>query len=108
MQQAIADNKKKYESRYGLVPEFKAGMHFGKVCAGEVGIIKRDVTYSGDVLNTAARIQGKCNEYNVKFLSSDELLSKLQLKEFYKSVSIGDIELRGKGQKIALSSIEFT
>lgn len=106
MRQAIEVKKEKYETRYGLVPEFKAGMHYGKVCAGEVGIIKRDVTYSGDVLNTAARIQGKCNEYKVKFLTSDELLSKLTLKNF-KIVPIGDIELRGKGQKIALSAIEF-
>jgi adenylate cyclase len=108
MMQSIADNKEKYMARYQLVPEFKAGMHYGKVCAGEVGIIKRDITYSGDVLNTTSRIQGKCNEYKVKFLTSDELLSKLSLKNFYKSKSIGDIELRGKGQKIPLSSIEFT
>jgi adenylate cyclase len=107
MRKAIHDNREKYKKRYGLVPEFKAGMHYGKVCAGEVGIIKRDITYSGDVLNTAARIQGKCNEYKVKFLTSDELLDKLLSKDFYTSTSIGDIELRGKGQKIALSAIEF-
>ncbi|HEY3430416.1 MAG TPA: adenylate/guanylate cyclase domain-containing protein [Cyclobacteriaceae bacterium] len=108
MQKAIADNKEKYEKRYGSLPEFKAGMHYGKVCAGEVGIIKRDITYSGDVLNTAARIQGKCNEFKTKFLTSDELLSKLSLTSFFKAISIGDIELRGKGQKIALSAIEFS
>lgn len=107
MMKSIADNKEKYEKRYNLIPEFKAGMHYGKVCAGEVGIIKRDITYSGDVLNTASRIQGKCNEYKVKFLTSDELLSQLHTKNFYKSTSIGDIELRGKGQKIALSAIEL-
>jgi adenylate cyclase len=105
MRQAILDNQEKYNGRYGFIPEFKAGMHYGKVCAGEVGIIKRDVTYSGDVLNTAARIQGKCNEYKVKFLTSDELLSRLSLKNF-KITPIGEIELRGKGQKIALSAIE--
>jgi adenylate cyclase len=107
MMQAIAVNKEKYLTRYQLVPEFKAGMHYGKVCAGEVGIIKRDITYSGDVLNTTSRIQGKCSEYRVKFLTSDELLSKLPVKSFYNSKSIGDIELKGKGQKIALSAIEF-
>lgn len=108
MQQAIADRREKYERRYGVLPEFKAGMHYGKVFAGEVGIIKRDITYSGDVLNTASRIQGKCNEYNVKFLTSDELLVKLPLNNFYKGISIGEIELKGKGHKIALSAIELT
>ena len=108
MQQAIADKKEKYERKYGVLPEFKAGMHYGKVCAGEVGIIKRDITYSGDVLNTASRIQGKCNEYNVRFLTSDELLKRLPAAGFYKGISLGDIELRGKGHRIALSSIELT
>lgn len=107
MMKAIGDNKEKYERKYGLVPEFKAGMHYGKVFAGEIGIIKKDITYSGDVLNTTSRIQGKCNEYKVKFLASDELLTKLPLKNFYKRISIGDIELKGKEQKIALSSIEL-
>jgi adenylate cyclase len=107
MLRAIEDNKEKYQNRYELIPEFKAGMHYGNVCAGEVGIIKRDITYSGDVLNTASRIQGKCNEYKVKFLTSNELLAKLRLQDFYRSISIGDIALRGKGQKIALSAIEI-
>lgn len=106
MQRAIANQKEKYVERYGLVPEFKAGMHYGKVCAGEVGIIKRDITYSGDVLNTTSRIQGKCNEFNSRFLASDELLSKLPAARTFSTVSIGEIELKGKGQKIALSSIE--
>lgn len=107
MLKAIAGKKEKYTIKYGLVPEFKAGMHYGKVFAGEVGIIKRDITYSGDVLNTTSRIQGKCNEYNVKFLTSDELLTKLPASALFRPVSIGAIELKGKGQKIAPSAIEI-
>ncbi len=34
----------------------------------EVGEIKRDISYLGDVLNTAARIQGKCNDYGEDLL----------------------------------------
>ena len=29
-----------YEKHYGLVPEFKAGIHYGEVMAGEIGVIK--------------------------------------------------------------------
>jgi hypothetical protein len=42
----ILKRKEKYLDRYGLVPSFKAGIHCGTVIAGEVGIIKRDITYS--------------------------------------------------------------
>jgi adenylate cyclase len=46
----IQRNKGKYLQRYGLVPSFKAGIHCGNVIGGEVGIMKREITYSGDVL----------------------------------------------------------
>ena len=103
----IRRRKEYYMEKYGMMPEFKAGLHSGPVVSAIIGDIRKEIVYSGDVLNTASRIQGKCNEYKVKFLTSDELLSKLSLKNFYRSKSIGDIELRGKGQKIPLSSIEF-
>lgn len=107
MQTAIEKKREQYLLRYGLVPEFKAGIHSGSVIAGEVGIIKRDITFSGDVLNTAARIQSKCNEYKVKILSSDSLLDQLKLEHDYTRQPLGDIELRGKGQRIALSTIQL-
>jgi len=107
MRRTIVGLKEKYEAKYGLVPDFKAGLHYGKVIAGEIGIIKRDITFSGDVLNTAARIQGKCNEYRVKILSSDELLQRLSYANAYKRIQIGSIELKGKETKVALSTIEL-
>jgi adenylate cyclase len=106
MRKTMASLKEKYMAKYGLVPDFKAGLHYGKVIAGEIGIIKRDITFSGDVLNTTSRIQSKCNEYKVKILSSDELLELLSYKNQYKRIPIGDIELKGKESKVALSTIE--
>ncbi len=107
MRKTIIGLKEKYELKYGLVPDFKAGLHYGKVIAGEIGIIKRDITFSGDVLNTTARIQSKCNEYKVKILSSDELLQKLRYEKNYHRISIGDIELKGKEIKVALSTLKM-
>ena len=107
MRKTIIGLKEKYEKKYGLVPDFKAGLHYGKVIAGEIGIIKRDITFSGDVLNTTARIQSKCNEYHVKILSSDELLQKLPYNKNYQRISIGDIELKGKEIKVALSTLKM-
>ncbi|MEJ0056119.1 MAG: adenylate/guanylate cyclase domain-containing protein [Bacteroidota bacterium] len=52
-----------YLAHYGLLPDFKAGLHTGMVTAVEIGELKRDIAYHGDTLNTAARIQSICNEY---------------------------------------------
>src|ERR1044072_7842417 len=89
----------KYLQQYGVIPSFKAGIHCGKVVAGEVGIIKRDITYSGDVLNTTSRIQDMCKEFNEEVRSSSDLLSELCLTNHYTAQPLGSIQLRGKEKK---------
>lgn len=62
-QQQFKSRSEYYLKAYGTIPVFKAGLHMGKVTAVEIGETKRDIAYHGDTLNTAARIQSKCNEY---------------------------------------------
>jgi adenylate cyclase len=99
--------KSKYLGRYGLVPSFKAGIHCGKVVAGEVGIIKRDITYSGDVLNTTSRILTLCKEFNAEILSSSDLIAELRLSKNYAARPLGSIKLRGKEKEVVLSSLSL-
>lgn len=98
--------KGKYMQRYGLVPSFKAGMHCGRVIAGEVGIIKRDITYSGDVLNTTSRILDKCGELNEEVIASSELLSELYSVRNYITRSLGAIKLKGKEKEVLLVALK--
>lgn len=92
----------RYFKRYGLVPSFKAGMHFGKVSTGIVGTRKKEVIYTGDVLNTASRIEGQCNHHNVNLLLSKDLLNKIPNENHFEFVKIGEISLRGKTSCITL------
>jgi len=103
----IEQNKQKYLSNYNLVPGFKAGIHFGIVIAGEIGVIKRDITFSGDVLNTTSRIQGMCKELHVDVLFSEELAQQLRGFGKYISKSMGSSKLRGKEKDIALMTLEL-
>lgn len=105
MKLRIQRNKEKYLSRYGLLPSFKAGIHCGRVIAGEVGIIKRDITYSGDVLNTTSRILSKCGELNAEMIASSDLLSEINLIKDYVSRPLGAIKLRGKEREISLNAL---
>lgn len=95
-----------YTNRYGLLPHFKAGLHMGKVTAVEIGEIKRDIAYHGDTLNTAARIQSVCNEYNKKFLVSETLLVKIGLYNGLQTESLGMIQLKGKTASIGIASVD--
>jgi len=96
-----------YISKYGILPQFKAGLHSGKVTAVEIGEIKRDIAYHGDTLNTAARIQGVCNEYDKNFLVSEDLLDVLGKHSNLKTKSLGMIRLRGKTKSIGIASAEW-
>ena len=102
----MAERKDYYIKTYNFSPTFKVGLHHGQVMAGEIGIIKRDVTFSGDVLNTASRIQSKCKEYGVTILISDDLLDLLPETNLFQRVSIGNVELRGREHSILLSTLK--
>jgi adenylate cyclase len=95
-----------YSEKYGVVPEFKAGLHYGYVMAGEIGMVKREIAFSGDVLNTTSRIQSKCNDLGVNILLSKFLLDKLSLNpDTFTPKLMGDIALRGKEQSLSLYTL---
>ena len=94
-----------YIRRYNIVPFFKAGVHGGDLIITEVGSIKKELAFHGDVINTTARIQGECNKYNESFLISEELLNKFTLKSKYKATAIGDLLLKGKQDTLKIASI---
>lgn len=91
-------NKKahKYMEKYKLTPTFKAALHGGEVTTGEVGTFKKDIVFTGDVLNTTSRIEDKCNEFEAKLLVSSGLVAQLPLNGEFEATEIGNVELRGK------------
>lgn len=101
----ITKQSSKYLREYKIVPQFKAGIHIGKTTVGEIGVIKKEIAFSGDVLNTTARIQNECNKYNTDLLISEELLDKLEIDSTFTLMRIGEIELRGKLNKVGLYSV---
>ena len=103
----ITQNRTRYLDGFGLVPEFKAGYHIGEVTTGEIGIIKKDIIYTGDVLNTTARIQAECNTYDAKVLISGSLLNELEKGDLGTCTRIGTLKLRGKTETVQLYSIRF-
>lgn len=105
-QNRLISKEKVYLNRYGLLPKFKAGIHGGELIVTEVGTIKKEIAYHGDVINTTARIQGECNKYDESLLISDELLSQLKLSKNYQHNSIGDILLKGKKGSVKISAIQ--
>ena len=104
---ALNEKKSYYMKKYETVPVFKAGVNCGTVTAAEVGEIKSEIAYHGDVLNTAARIQAQCNTHRKNLLISEDLKEMLDGFPFIKVENIGEIVLRGKEKPIGIYSIEI-
>ncbi|SMD36203.1 adenylate cyclase [Reichenbachiella faecimaris] len=102
----LVSKASKFEKEFGFVPEFKAGINEGAVTAAEVGYIKRDIAYHGDVLNTGSRIQAKCNELGKSLLVSEAFAKEVEKLIAFKQELMGKINLKGKAEPINIYSID--
>lgn len=74
----------------------------------EVGVVKKEVAYHGDVINTSARIQAECNAHKVPILISEKLLKDLDRDDFFSTRHLGDVLLKGKKQEVKIHTVEMT
>lgn len=104
--QKLENRKEYYMQNFGVLPVFKAGIHGGELMVAEIGVIKKEIAYHGDVVNTTARIQSMCNELEELLLASGDLLESLEIKEKYSSEHKGDFVLRGKVGSVQLYGLK--
>ena len=90
---------------YGVVPEFKAGVHAGEVIIAQIGELKSEIVYNGDVLNTTARIQAQCNQLSQKLLVSAELMESISVGPEYTVFKLGPVPLRVKAEALELCAV---
>lgn len=103
----LIDRKNYYEKYFDVFPEFKGGIDAGIVTVAEVGDIKREIAYHGDVLNTAARIQDKCREYDKDLLISENFETEIQEFNGFNKKLIGEVSLTGEKHTVKIYNIEL-
>jgi adenylate cyclase len=96
----------RFRRKYGVVPEFRVGIHVGEVTVGEIGVIKKDLAMSGDTMNTTARIRSACSELNQKFIVSKDFMDAVDLKE-WQAESLGVVDLKGKTSGVELFALKI-
>jgi adenylate cyclase len=101
----LQKNRHYFLACYGVMPEFKAGIHAGEITVGEIGIIKKDIAMSGDTMNTAARIRTACTTLEHKYIASKELLDGVIIR--WPVVELGAVELKGKSENIELFALKI-
>jgi len=102
---AVAREAARYTRDFGTVPRFRGGLHGGTVTAGELGDLRRQIVFVGDILNTAARLEEYAKRAGLDLVVSDSLLRRLELPPGVLARRCGELELRGKEAPVAAYSL---
>jgi adenylate cyclase len=101
----IARNASRYQQEFGTVPRFRGGLHGGLVTGGELGDLRRQIVFVGDILNTAARLEEYAKRMNLDLVVSGALLERLALPEGVQAARCGELALRGKEARVDAYSL---
>lgn len=95
-----------FRRKYGMIPEFRVGIHVGDVTVGEIGVVKKDIAMSGDTMNTTARIRSITSEMTHKYIVSKNFRDLLDIEK-WQVESFGEVELKGKNAEIELYALKI-
>jgi adenylate cyclase len=102
---AVARQAARYEQDFGVVPRFRGGLHGGTVTAGELGDLRQQIVFVGDILNTAARLEEYAKRSGLDLVVSGELLTCLALPPGLAAARCGELALRGKAAPVVAYSL---
>jgi adenylate cyclase len=103
----IAAQGPTYRREFGIVPDFRAGVHCGAVAVGELGSLRKEIALIGDTMNTAARILEACRDTDNRVLASAVLLERLDaLPRGVTRRRLGDLPMRGKERPLEVDVLE--
>jgi adenylate cyclase len=85
-----------YRYRFGEIPQFKAGFHFGRAVIAEMGHSKKEIALIGDAMNACARLEQACKDTGQDLLASEEALVRVPLPSTMVITGTYQGQLRGK------------
>ena len=106
-EEVFTKKREYYMKEFDASPTFKAGIHAGDVTVGYIGIIKKDLVFSGDTLNTTARIRSKCHELKHPYIASIDFLKDFSVPKGFQADEIGEMEFKGRKEKSKVYSLEL-
>jgi adenylate cyclase len=105
MRAAVDRQRARYERDFGVAPRFRGGLHGGTVTAGELGDLRQQIVFVGDILNTAARLEEYAKRGGLDLVVSGDLLTRLTLPPGVAATRCGELALRGKAAPVVAYSL---
>jgi class 3 adenylate cyclase len=106
IQDRIAERADFYRREFGLVPNFRAGLHAGPVVISECGDSRRQIAYFGDTMNVAARLQEHGKEVGRALLVSGDLPRLVRPGSDLIVEALGPTQLRGRAAPVEVFAVE--
>lgn len=92
-------------AEFGVTPRLRIAMHAGQVVAGELSGQKREIVFSGDTINTAARIEDVAGQTDRSLVISSDLLDLIDLPEGVVTEPLGAFRLKGRRETSELFAV---
>lgn len=92
-------------STYGRVPKLRAALHGGSIITAEIGVDHHKITYFGDTVNTAARLEGLSKTLDKPILMSAELARRLTLPSDVLAEDLGEHTIKGRDQTLGVVAL---
>lgn len=77
IQKRLEAHRPRLMREFGAAPQFRGGLHGGRVIVAQVGHIKRAIDFSGDVMNTTSRVQSMAKNLKADLMVTQELLDRM-------------------------------
>ena len=105
LRQVILGHLEFFHSKYGLIPKPVCAIHAGTVIQAEIGELKSEISYFGDVVNSTSRILHESIHKGIEVLVSQSVINILQIPVFYETQKQGSFTPRGKKKSLQLYSV---
>ena len=108
VRQAIVRRAARYDMDFAAVPRFRGGLHGGSVTAGEIGDLRKQIVFVGDILNTAARLEEYAKRMGFELVVSQAILDRMRLPAGLEAKRCGELALKGKNEHVMAYSLTDT
>ena len=98
---AVKRERAQYGRRFGIVPQFRVGIHGGRVVVSEQGDTKRSIGIYGDTINLAARMEDAAKAHGVACAISETVADALD-RSSDELTPIGTEPIKGISTPMAL------
>jgi|TARA_R110002124_G_scaffold85897_4_gene222503 class 3 adenylate cyclase len=107
LEKRLLKYEKEYKKKYDYTPQFRVGIHTGKVVLSQVGEDRLFLSLYGDVVNTAARLEQMNKKLGTKVLISGYARRLFRQDDEYDFKSLGQKDIAGKEKDIEVFTVNL-